>query len=96
VTEYRDGTKISAANGIKMMKVFRDHQHESSIFDEFDYMDQREEELRYQRELSTMMYDNMKKMMGFNSPVNEQKGDDRRKRRFPKKGGFRKTGNTKD
>lgn len=47
VTEYRDGTKISFANGIKMLKKYKEHEAETSIFDEFDFMDSREEGLRY-------------------------------------------------
>lgn len=71
-----------------MLKKYKEHEAETSIFDEFDFMDSREEGLRYQRELSAMMYENMKKMMGYESPKNE-KNDDRRggKKRRHKKGG---------
>lgn len=78
------------------MRKIKESPSENSIFKDFDFMDGREEELRYTRELNEMVYQNMKKMMGYESP--REDSNDRKKygkNRHFKKGG-RRNGNYKD
>lgn len=79
----RDGTRLSYENGTKMMKIFKEAEAETSIFDDFEFMDNREEKLRISREMMNMMYKNMKQMMGGDAKEEEekQKEDEQRGRR---------------
>lgn len=72
VTALRDGTRLSFENGIAMLKAFKKNQTKTSIFDDFAYMDQREEHLRMERDLSAMMQKTYSQFMGGNA--NEQSG----------------------
>ena len=96
ITEYRDGTSISFASGIKALKKFMVTESKTSIFDEFDYMDGREQDLRINRELNQMVYQNVKKMYGYESP--RQDSNDRKKfgRNKPFKKGPKRNGNFRD
>lgn len=90
----RDGTRLSFENGIKMLKIFKEAPNEHSIFEDFTYMDNREEKLRYSRELAQMWYKNMKQVMGVpevkeEETIEENKDSDRNKGRRQFKGNHR-------
>jgi hypothetical protein len=50
VINLRDGTKISAKVGKQLLNIFKNHPNKPSIFECFDYMDRREDYIRYQRD----------------------------------------------
>lgn len=51
VTQHRDGTRLDYDIGMKMLRVIASTESSSSIFDEFNFMDNREEKMRIDRDL---------------------------------------------
>lgn len=64
VTTLRDGTRLSFETGMEMLKIFTSTQTTSSIFDDFKYMDEREESLRSEREMNTLFQKSYSQMFG--------------------------------
>lgn len=46
----RDGSAVDYDNGRELMEIFRDYNSESNIFEDFQFMDSREEKLRMKRD----------------------------------------------
>jgi len=51
VTHHRDGTRLDFETGMKMLKAFDQSKTTDSIFEHFEYMDNREEKLRIERSI---------------------------------------------
>jgi len=60
VTQHRDGTKFDFETGIKMLSIYENFKAQKSIFDDFCYMDDREEKLRIERDSDLAPADNSK------------------------------------
>lgn len=60
VTQHRDGTKLDFETGMKMLKVFEKTETTDSIFNEFGFMDEREEKMRVGRDLEESVIENNK------------------------------------
>ena len=60
VTQHRDGTKFDFETGIKMLSIYENSKTQKSIFDDFVYMDDREEKLRMERDSDLTPADNAK------------------------------------
>ena len=56
VTSLRDGNRICFQNGIQMLKIFRENSDLGNIFEDFPYMDDREEKLRLDRDMAQNYY----------------------------------------
>jgi len=50
IVNIKDGTKIGASSGKDIMTIFKSFPSQRNIFDSFDYMDQREDYIRSQRD----------------------------------------------
>lgn len=60
VTQHRDGTRLDFEAGMKMLKVYEQFEAKASIFEDFTYMDDREEKLRIEREVENIAMENLK------------------------------------
>ena len=87
VTALKDGSRVNFKNGIEMLKVFQKAKQPTSTFDDFPYMDQREEHLRMERDLTSMMQKTYSQMMG-GAPVETNAGSGSNRR--DNQGGNRK------
>ena len=46
ITKMRDGSQLEFQNGKELLEIFRDYPYISDIFEDFAFMDEREEKLR--------------------------------------------------
>lgn len=46
----RDGSQLDIDNGKKLLEIFKYYSYVSDIFEEFSFMDEREEKLRMKRD----------------------------------------------
>lgn len=60
VTQHRDGTKLDFDVGLKMLKVFEQTKTTESIFNDFQFMDEREEKMRLDRSFNDTAVENDK------------------------------------
>lgn len=80
VTHHRDGTKLDFETGMKMLKIYEKADDSNSIFDEFAYMDDREEKMRVDRDIMSSMNEATKGSGGYHGSGHRDHGRHHRDR----------------
>lgn len=65
VTHHRDGTRLDFETGLKMLKIFSQANNNQNIFEDFPFMDEREEKMRVERDIMDSVSEPSKHSSGY-------------------------------